>query len=302
MKSARKSFPFTIALCLCIGCGSAEGPRFTFDPPDSVRFKVTDRRVTTNNRTADTVLTEVTVHYDIQTLEHGYTLTGTVETYELRTDTTRLQNPLLDAMIGMPIVYQLDDAGRAASVSGYDEVFGRIDSTLSPDAARSLRESYTSDKLAADEAAQWNARFGHLVGQKLEIGKVVYQEVPYTAWTGDRLSLFEATTIADTLRVDGRLVAHLTSEAHTKPHVLAELTRCDLDDIAQRFDLSANMLDSLASMVSSFHIQTERFVEVATLLSRDIERKKKTVNAAVGAGARMIQVQTVETSTTSFEY
>jgi len=302
VKSVRQISPFITVLCFCIGCGSAEGPRFTFSPPDDVRFTVTDQRVTTNNRTADTVYTEVTVHYDIHELADGYMLTGVVESYELRTDTARLQNPLLDAMIGMPIVYQLDDAGRAASVSGYDEVFRRIDSILSPDAARSLKEAYTSEKMAAEEAAQWNARFSHLAGEKLEIGKIVYQEVPYTAWTGDRLSLFEATTITDTLRFDGRLVARLVSEAHSKPQVLARLMGCNLDDIAQRFGLSANVLDSLAGMTSFFDIQTERLVEVATLLSRDIERKKKTVNSAVGSGTRMIQVQTVETSTTRFEY
>ena len=214
--------------------------------------------------------------------EQGFEIVSHTDSTRLIRQGETVDDPVLKLFASAVITRQIDTAGYSTSVTGYDEVFKKIDSALDPQIATAVRQRLNPGALEQKEIEEWNESFAPLVGKAFEIGEYSYELVDLGMIGGQSLSYYSATVLRDTVRIDGALCGHLSIIGETCPDDLAEKLELPRQDILDAFDLTDSVAEALALNPIGSGMFSEKVLELETMLMHSDRSGRELRNTAPG--------------------
>jgi hypothetical protein len=147
---------------------------FTFAPPDGTAFTTTLEASVEmtlgemGTRRQGTVMTSRTV---VDRTKDGWAVSSRLVSAEAARDGRPEANPMLQAMVGMEVVYILDADGVLLEIQGLESVREKMIQGLPPAAMHALGPALSVEAMLEREAAEWNGRVGDFLGETVRLGE-----------------------------------------------------------------------------------------------------------------------------------
>ncbi len=161
----------------------AQAITFSFSPKDGTEFlqnltitkdKLLDSQVFQKDETKS----KAKIRY-LKT-DYGWEVTATpIETVMIRNG-KKVDNPILQIMSTLSIVYKIDKNGQLMDVQGYAPLMEIINSQFPEEIAKKLEPVLNAEVLKQKDIAEWEGRYGGFVGKQIQIGDMWEFESPFT--------------------------------------------------------------------------------------------------------------------------
>ena len=147
---------------------------FYFTPPDgfSETVKVRQRRhITTGNKVREEI-NEMRFRWTVNRKESGYRVERHIISNWITHNGQIIASPMIEAMEGVTLRYNIDDRGRISDIEGYDRIFDNLKSSLPPQFMQNIGNLFSSKSLRKKNFSEWNHRIGKFSGRTVHIGEV----------------------------------------------------------------------------------------------------------------------------------
>jgi hypothetical protein len=259
--------------CLTLAACTSNNPdqpyKFTYNPPDSVSFVVDLAMSQTyaqgDQQNVDSTWTR-TRHVQ-RAVPGGFEVAGKTDSVAVFRNGQILNDPIVGLFAGGNIVLQIDTAGVATGVLGFDELMNRLDSLVGPDTAAMVRQVVTVDALKEQEMTAWNGKFTPFVGREMKLGSPYCDTTFPVLPVEGRLASYRISEIVDTVAMGSQLCARVSVTTSTDPAELAKLSGKSEADIEKLFGLTRDAFTQAAQRKAGYSSTREWVVEFKTMLS-----------------------------------
>lgn len=259
----------TLVMTACSSSNPDQAYKFTFKPPDSVSFVVELSMIQASGqgdqRNLDSTWTR-TAHIQ-RSIAGGYELAGKTDSVLVFHNGVIVNQPLVRLFAGGDITMQLDTAGAAIGVRGFEELLGQLDTLVGPDTAAMIRQMVSIDELRNQETTVWNDKFTPFVGREMKLGTAycdtIFQNLPVEG----RLASYRITQMVDTVRIGDNLCGRLLVTSSTDPAELAKLSGKSEADVQKLFGLTPEAFTQAGKRQAGYSSTREWVLEFATMLS-----------------------------------
>lgn len=297
MKRGRPIRTVIILLVVGLMAGSiaAETAHFTFNPPDSIAFAsrlVGERYRLLNDDKSPVDSSYITTREVLRKTDSGYVITMDAERFETSRAGQALSNPVLDAFAAVDVTLHLDTAGKALTVTGFENVLPYIAQKTDSATAASVAQMLDPSLLALRQVDEWNSRMNRLTGLSMDFAERGFDRGEYPLPDGSMLGLFSCFRVTDTSRVGDRLTLRVAIDSDSDPAKLAELTGQDTASLAAQFGLKPDAIVALGQLQVRSTTHIDLVVDARTLLVRQ-EASTSTISLKVNdpqAGPQHLQV------------
>lgn len=202
MPSRTSTAALAVLLAVVLSASAlAEEPfAFRFDPTRGQdRVEITQRLHLTRTREVGELgrqSDEATAEARIVVLRtpQGYTMTVTPLSTKVTRDGQEVTGPLA-TLQSLEVVYRLDREGKLVEVEGLGKAVGRVLAALPPERARAIAELVDPEALAAREKAEWDSRYGDLLGKTVRVGDVWRDRASYEVPGGPTIAYAVKTSV-----------------------------------------------------------------------------------------------------------
>ncbi len=245
--------------------------KFTYHPPDSVNFVVelamTQLYSQGDQQNLDSTWT-LTRHCQ-KAVPGGYELSGMTDSVAVFRNGTPMNDPIVGLFAGGNIVMQIDTAGKATGVKGFEELMARLDTLVGPDTAAMVRQVVSVDALQQQETTTWNGKFTPFVGREMKLGQVycdtTFPELPVEG----KMNAYRISEITDTVTIGDRLCGRVKVTTSTDPAELARLSGKTEADVEKLFALTRDAFTQASQRQAGYSSARNWVLEFETMLSHE---------------------------------
>lgn len=175
--------PLSLLTALCLASiaprAAAEQPEsftFAFAPDTTVTWskKLSDEQLT-DFKAANPIrhqITESELHQRYARDEEGqWEMLQRVRSIEMSINGDRVENPMVDVILGHEIRLQLDEQGSAVGATGFRELMRRYERELDPAIYARVRQSMSAESLALGEVTKRNQSLAVVAGRSAKLGE-----------------------------------------------------------------------------------------------------------------------------------
>ena len=172
----------------------AQEVKFLFAPPDGFTETAHIRRgrhVTRGNNTRKNIH-EMGFRWTAHLKGTGYRIERHVLSNRLFSDGQIVASPMIDAMVGVRLIYHIDAVGKAIAIKGYSKILENLKSKLPPQLIQNFGALFREDSLRNENLAEWHRRVGQFAGRTVYIGKSWTSEEKIKLPGGDHIVSYNA--------------------------------------------------------------------------------------------------------------
>ena len=295
-------------VCLALAACSSNNPdqpyKFTYQPPDSVNFVVelamTQMYAQGDQQNLDSTWT-LTRHYQ-KAVPGGFELSGKTDSVAVFRNGTPLNDPIVGLFAGGNIVIQIDTAGVATGVRGFDELMARLDTLVGPDTAAMVRQVVSVEALQQQETTTWNGKFTPFVGREMKLGQIygdtTFPELPVEG----RMNSYRISEMTDTVTIGDRLCGRLKVTSSTDPSELARLSGKSEADIEKLFGLTREAFTQAAQRQAGYSSTRDWVLEFETMLSHEESSRQEYFFFDLSNSGMPVKNRMAETQSKRFTY
>ena len=294
--------------CLTLAACSSNNPdqpyKFTYHPPDSVTFVVelamTQLYAQGEQQNLDSTWTRTT--HCQKAVPGGYELSGKTDSVVVFRNGAPMNDPIVGLFAGGDIVMQIDTAGVATGVRGFEELMARLDTLVGPDTAAMVRQVVSVDALKQQETSTWNGKFAPFVGREMKMGQAycdtTFPELPVEG----RMNSYRISQIVDTVTMDNHLCGRLRVTTSTDPAELAKLSGKSEADIEKLFALTPDAATKAGQRQAGYSSTRDWVVEFATMLSHEESSRQEYFFFDLSNAGTPVKNRMAETQSKRFTY
>jgi hypothetical protein len=295
-----------LALLTVVGCGSSQSPvTLTFAPPDSVQFTgeiITSRTQSAGDRSASD--TTITFSTHILTNRDGQARMITRADSVLKGTAGPRANDLINQLlVQTEFVQTFDGSGQAVSMTGYEDLFQRMEASLPPEQARAMRMATNPALLSKRELGQWNSTVGKFASLgAMTPGQLAYDTAVVELPSGAPLVYYRSIRLLDTRDDNSKTCARIELLSHTDPRLLATLLNLPVADVLAQFPGYDSTATAFGNQQVNSQDKSEWLIEVATLLVHQ-HVSEQTIDVTLPtAQGQMVNTHVVQNEVKRFRY
>jgi hypothetical protein len=295
-----------LSLLTMVGCGSSQSPvTLTYNPPDSISYSgeiISSRTQSAGDRSATD--TTITFSTHVLTVSDGVARMVTRADSVLKgTGGPRANDLVNQLLVQTTFTQEFDKTGKAVSLTGYEDLFTRMEASLPPEQAKMMRAATNPELLAKRELGQWNSTVGRFASiGAMTPGQLLYDTAVVELPSGAPLVYYRAMRLIDTKQDNSKLCARIEVLAHTDPRLLAPMLNLPVADVLAKFPSFDSTVNAFGDQKIASQDKSDWLVEVATLLVHE-HISEQTIDVTLpNQQGQMVNTHLVQTEAKRYRY
>ena len=210
-----------------------------------------------------------------------------------------VNNPLLNTLQTLEVVYTLDTEGRLESVTGYEvvpDMLAQMASNLPEKTKQALMTAFSAEALRTREQAEHKGRIEDFVGLQVKIGSVTTGASAYTLPTGETVDLTNAIHFSSTEPCGNTTCVVIDHVYNSDPRALPGM----MTDILDSLPIPKGEGSSDGTMAIEGRVR--RLIDPATMLIHT-ENIERTIRMTIEApGQKAISMTLTENRSYAYTY
>jgi hypothetical protein len=298
----RTATPWILLCSLVLALpGWAQTVTFRFAPPDGTQYVETTTQTIAQQTGSNPPLTETTTlktRVKFRKTAGGYTMTCT-PLLRKRVVNGKEQKSASDTIWAqLTLTYELDAAGTARTIHGYEAVPALVKAKYPPDVAAKLIAALNTKKLIAQQMAEWNQRLGEYRGKAAKVGGGWTRQITSPLPSGLSAPMTVTAKFLGTVARDGVNCLRVALTQQGDPKALAKAMNTALR--GKLTPAQAAKLPTVTSLTVSG--SGERLIDPATMLEHANTYTRTTVMRLTPATNGHLTVTTTEKRATTYAY
>jgi hypothetical protein len=224
-------------------------------------------------------------------------------TAEMKRDGEIVNNPVVELLADITIIYKLDSQGAINEIVGYEKLPSMISAQVPPQIANQLSQLLNPDTLKQKEVSEWNGRIGDFLGKTVSINETWEHDIPYTLPNGVNLNYSIRTLFASEEKCGKAQCLRIEQVYDSEAEGIAEVVTGIVESVAEAAKPgSSDNMPKIEEGDSSIKGEAVRLIDPATMLIYHEESQRTMEMKMEMPGVGQVPTKMIEKRVYEFDY